>query len=314
MPRNSSFALPASEITPPAIYQGRREFLLASASGALLGSLGKVSSVHAAETPSLGNLLKSPWSVSEKPNTREQVTQYGNFYEFGPDKDSPARNAHRLRTSPWQVTVDGEVRTPKTFALEDILKWAPLEERIYRFRCVEGWSAVIPWAGFSFSELLKRVELTGNAKYVEFWSLSDPEQMPYVRVPVLDWPYMEALRLDEARHPLTLLAFGMYGETMPKQNGAPMRLIAPWKYGFKGAKSIVRIRFVEKQPQTTWMKASPGEYGFYSNVNPAVPHKRWAQSHERRLGEFFKRPTLPFNGYAEQVASLYSGMDLNKYF
>lgn len=314
MPRITSFTPPASEITPPDVYQHRRGFLLASAGSALLGTLGHTPAVRAADTRGLGNLLKSSLSLAEKPNPREQITEYGNFYEFGPDKDSPARNAHRLRLSPWQVTVDGEVRNPRNFALEEMLKWAPLEERIYRFRCVEGWSAVIPWAGFSFNEIFKRVEPTGNAKYVEFWSLADPEQMPYVRVPLLDWPYVEALRLDEARHPLTLLAFGMYGETMPKQNGAPVRLIVPWKYGFKGAKSIVRIRFVEKPPLTTWMKASPGEYGFYSNVNPAVPHRRWAQSHERRLGEFFKRPTLPFNGYAEQVASLYSGMDLQKNF
>ena len=312
MSRLLGFPPPSSEITSRALFERRRQLLLAGASGALLGGAGIPRLADAA--PGLGSLAKNTLSVAEKPTPREQVTQYGNFYEFGPDKDSPAKHAHRLRTSPWEITVDGEVKAPKTFGLEDILKWAPLEERVYRFRCVEGWSAVIPWAGFSFSELLKRVELTGNARFVEFWSLADPEQMPYVRVPVLDWPYVEALRLDEARHPLTMLAVGMYGEVMPKQNGAPVRLIVPWKYGFKGGKSIVRIRFVEKAPQTTWMKASPGEYGFFSNVNPAVPHKRWSQSHERRLGEFLKRPTLPFNGYAEQVAQLYSGMDLSKYF
>lgn len=244
----------------------------------------------------------------------ESATSYGNFYEFGPDKDSPAKNAHRLITRPWSVTIDGEVKTPKTFAIEDILKWAPLEERVYRLRCVEGWSAVIPWIGFPFSELLKRVDITGNAKFVEFHSLADPQQMPYVRLPLLDWPYIEALRLDEAMHPLTLLAMGMYGELMPKANGAPLRLVVPWKYGFKSAKSLVRIRFVEKQPKTAWMKAGPSEYGFYSNVNPAVDHPRWSQSQERRLGEFRKRPTQPFNGYGDQVASLYSGMDLRKNF
>ncbi|HRE16114.1 MAG TPA: protein-methionine-sulfoxide reductase catalytic subunit MsrP, partial [Rhodocyclaceae bacterium] len=237
-----------------------------------------------------------------------------NFYEFGPDKDSPGKNAHRLKTSPWSISIEGEVKKPKTFAIEDILKMAPLEERIYRLRCVEGWSAVIPWVGFSLAELIKRAEPTGNAKYIEFWSLADPEQMPYVRLPLLDWPYVEALRMDEAMHPLTLLAVGLYGEVLPKPNGAPVRLVVPWKYGFKSAKSIVKIRFVEKQPDTAWMKAAPKEYGFYSNVNPAVAHPRWSQSQERRLGEFSRRKTLPFNGYAEQVAQLYNGMDLRKYF
>jgi len=282
---------------------------------AAASSLGLQHSFAHADTAPFGKLLASPLSLSDdKPTAFKSVTTYGNFYEFGPDKDSPAKHAHRLRTRPWTVTVDGEVKTAKTFAIEDILNWAPLEERIYRMRCVEGWSAVIPWAGFSFNELLKRVEPTGNAKFVEFWSLADPEQMPYVRAPFLDWPYIEAIRLDEARHPLTLFALGMYGEVMPKQNGAPLRLVVPWKYGFKGAKSIVRIRFVEKQPETVWTKAAADEYGFYSNVNPDVPHKRWSQSHERRLGEFVKRKTLPFNGYAEQVAALYAGMDLRKYF
>ncbi len=262
----------------------------------------------------LEGVRPGPYSLDEKPTPMESVTAYGNFYEFGPDKDSPARHAHRLRTRPWTITVDGAVKTPLTFGIEDILKWAPLEERVYRLRCVEGWSAVIPWVGFPFSELVKRANVTGNAKFVEFRSLADPEQMPFVRAPFLDWPYLEALRLDEAMHPLTLLAVGMYGEAMPKQNGAPLRLVVPWKYGFKGAKSIVRVSFVERQPDTTWMKAAPSEYGFYSNVNPDVPHRRWSQSHERRLGEFFKRRTLPFNGYGEQVGRLYSGMDLKKFF
>lgn len=304
-----------SEITEPALYASRRSFVQGMLTMAAASSLGLQHSFAHANTAPFGKLLASPLSLSDdKPTAFKSVTTYGNFYEFGPDKDSPAKHAHRLRTRPWTVTVDGEVKTAKTFAIEDILNWAPLEERIYRMRCVEGWSAVIPWAGFSFNELLKRVEPTGNAKFVEFWSLADPEQMPYVRAPFLDWPYVEAIRLDEARHPLTLFALGMYGEVMPKQNGAPLRLVVPWKYGFKGAKSIVRIRFVEKQPETVWTKAAADEYGFYSNVNPDVPHKRWSQSHERRLGEFVKRKTLPFNGYAEQVAALYAGMDLRKYF
>ncbi len=304
-----------SEITEPALYASRRSFIQRMLTMAAASSLGLQHSFAHADTAPFGKLLASPLSLSDdKPTAFKSVTTYGNFYEFGPDKDSPAKHAHRLRTRPWTVTVDGEVKTAKTFAIEDILNWAPLEERIYRMRCVEGWSAVIPWAGFSFNELLKRVEPTGNAKFVEFWSLADPEQMPYVRAPFLDWPYIEAIRLDEARHPLTLFALGMYGEVMPKQNGAPLRLVVPWKYGFKGAKSIVRIRFVEKQPETVWTKAAADEYGFYSNVNPDVPHKRWSQSHERRLGEFVKRKTLPFNGYAEQVAALYAGMDLRKYF
>jgi len=304
-----------SEITEPALYASRRSFIQGMLTMAAASSLGLQHSFAHAYTAPFGKLLASPLSLSDdKPTAFKSVTTYGNFYEFGPDKDSPAKHAHRLRTRPWTVTVDGEVKTAKTFAIEDILNWAPLEERIYRMRCVEGWSAVIPWAGFSFNELLKRVEPTGNAKFVEFWSLADPEQMPYVRAPFLDWPYIEAIRLDEARHPLTLFALGMYGEVMPKQNGAPLRLVVPWKYGFKGAKSIVRIRFVEKQPETVWTKAAADEYGFYSNVNPDVPHKRWSQSHERRLGEFVKRKTLPFNGYAEQVAALYAGMDLRKYF
>ena len=304
-----------SEITEPAPYASRRSFVQGMLTMAAASSLGLQHSFAHADTAPFGKLLASPLSLSDdKPTAFKSVTTYGNFYEFGPDKDSPAKHAHRLRTRPWTVTVDGEVKTAKTFAIEDILNWAPLEERIYRMRCVEGWSAVIPWAGFSFNELLKRVEPTGNAKFVEFWSLADPEQMPYVRAPFLDWPYIEAIRLDEARHPLTLFALGMYGEVMPKQNGAPLRLVVPWKYGFKGAKSIVRIRFVEKQPETVWTKAAADEYGFYSNVNPDVPHKRWSQSHERRLGEFVKRKTLPFNGYAEQVAALYAGMDLRKYF
>lgn len=306
-----------SEVTSPEIYGARRSFLRSLALGVGATSLGLINDGHAAATERIRfeKVVPSQFSLSdEKATPYTSVTEYGNFYEFGPDKESPARNAHRLRTRPWTVSIEGEVKAPKTFSIEDILKWAPLEERIYRMRCVEGWSAVIPWVGIPLAELIKRSDVTGNAKFVEFWSLADPEQMPYVRFPFLDWPYIEALRLDEAMHPLALLGLGMYGEHMPKQNGAPLRIVIPWKYGFKGAKSIVKIRFVEKQPPTVWTKSAPDEYGFYSNVNPDVPHKRWSQSHERRLGEFFKRKTLPFNGYGEQVAGLYAGMDLRKNF
>ena len=310
MPRLTIRQPASSEITPSAVFAKRRQLLLASA-GSLIAQSARAAPQRGER---FGQLRDSPLSSRDKLTPYESVTSYGNFYEFGPDKDSPAKHAHRLQTRPWTVTIDGEVKQAKTFGIDDLLQWAPLEERIYRFRCVEGWSAVIPWVGLACSELLKHVELTGNAKFVEFWSLADPQQMPYVRVPFLDWPYVEALRIDEAMHPLSLLAVGMYGEVMPKQNGAPLRLVVPWKYGFKGAKSIVRIRFVEKQPATVWTKAAPDEYGFYANVNPEVPHKRWSQSHERRLGEFFKRPTLPFNGYGDQVAGLYTGMDLRRYF
>ena len=314
--RRHSGILP-SEITPSEIYNARRDFLRSLALGLGAAGLGLMGESRAAATERIRFEKITPGQFSagdEKITPYASVTEYGNFYEFGPDKDSPIRNAHRLRTRPWTVSIEGEVTTPKTFSIEDILKWAPLEERIYRMRCVEGWSAVIPWVGIPLAELIKRSDVMGNAKFVEFWSLADPEQMPYVRLPFLDWPYIEALRLDEAMHPLALLGLGMYGEHMPKQNGAPLRLVIPWKYGFKGAKSIVKIRFVEKQPPTVWTKSAPDEYGFYSNVNPDVPHKRWSQSHERRLGEFFKRKTLPFNGYGEQVAGLYAGMDLRKHF
>jgi len=309
--------LSPSEITSPEVYAQRREFLAAMGLGLAGAALGLTPSLSQANTPrgaKLPGVIPNREIIDEKLTSFETITSYGNFYEFGPDKDSPGKNAHRLRTSPWSIRIEGEVKAAKTFAIEDILKWAPLEERIYRLRCVEGWSAVIPWVGFSLSELIKRAEPTGNAKYIEFWSLADPEQMPYVRLPLLDWPYVEALRMDEAMHPLSLLAVGLYGEALPKPNGAPVRLVVPWKYGFKSAKSIVKIRFVEQQPNTAWMKAAPKEYGFYSNVNPAVDHPRWSQSQERRLGEFSRRKTLPFNGYAAQVADLYRGMDLRKFF
>jgi sulfoxide reductase catalytic subunit YedY len=246
------------------------------------------------------------------------VTTYNNFYEFGTDKSDPAKYAKSLKTRPWTVQVEGEVRKPGTFDIEGLLKLAPMEERIYRMRCVEGWSMVIPWVGWSISELIKRVEPTGNAKFVQFVTLADRAQMPGLRSSVLDWPYVEALRMDEAMHPLAMLAFGLYGEVLPNQNGAPVRLVVPWKYGFKSGKSIVAIRFLEKQPKTSWEKSAPQEYGFYSNVNPNVDHPRWSQAAERRIGEdgLFakKRPTLMFNGYEAQVGQLYAGMDLRKFY
>jgi sulfoxide reductase catalytic subunit YedY len=300
----------ASEITPPAVYARRREFLQASIGAATLFSLAPAQSLAA-----LGaGAQRSPFSTGEAATPLKHVTGYNNFYEFGTEKDDPARHAHRLATRPWEVTLDGLVKKPVTLGIEEILKLAPLEERIYRLRCVEGWSMVIPWLGFPLDVLLRKVEPLGNAKYVEFVTATQPENMPGLRTRVLDWPYVEGLRLDEARHPLTLLVLGLYGEVLPKQNGAPLRLAVPWKYGFKSAKSIVRIRFTDQEPQSSWMKASPREYGFYSNVNPQVDHPRWSQARERRIGEFAKRDTLMFNGYGDQVAALYSGMDLRKHF
>ena len=254
----------------------------------------------------------------EKPTSYKDVTTYNNFYEFGLDKDDPARNAGRMKTRPWTVAVEGEVGKPKVFDIEELLKLAPMEDRVYRMRCVEGWSMVIPWVGFPMAELIRRVEPTGNAKFVEFVTLADPKQMPGLSSKVIAWPYSEALRIDEANHPLTLLSFGLYGEVLPNQNGAPVRLVVPWKYGFKSGKSLVKIRFVEKQPVTSWVRSAPQEYGFYANVNPEVDHPRWSQATERRIGEdgFLarKRATLMFNGYAEQVAGLYAGMDLRRFY
>jgi sulfoxide reductase catalytic subunit YedY len=303
-----------SEITPPEIYARRREFLKTSI-GLGLAALAVPPAPSFAATVKLGDGAKiSAFSTDEVQTPLKHVTGYNNFYEFGTDKEDPARHAHQLKTRPWAVTVEGLVKKPVTLDIEDILKLAPLEERIYRLRCVEGWSMVIPWLGFPLSELLKKVEPLGSAKYVEFISAVQPETMPGVRRGTLDWPYVEGLRLDEAMHPLTLLVLGLYGEVLPKQNGAPIRLAVPWKYGFKSTKSIVRIRFTEQEPRTAWMKAAPQEYGFYSNVNPEVAHPRWSQASERRIGEFRKRSTLMFNGYADEVASLYSGMDLRKHF
>lgn len=259
----------------------------------------------------LGPLARNPFSAQEEPTARKAITTYNNFYELGTDKSDPAENTHRLKTSPWTLRIEGLVNKPRSFGMDELLKIAPLEERIYRMRCVEGWSMVIPWVGIPLATLLKQVDPQGSAKYVEFISHYDKATMTRG---VLDWPYNEGLRLDEARHPLTILAVGLYGDTLPIQNGAPVRLVVPWKYGFKGAKSLVTIRLTEKQPLTAWMKAGPSEYGFYSNVNPEVDHPRWSQATERRIGEFGKRKTLMFNGYGEQVASMYSGMDLRRFF
>jgi len=252
--------------------------------------------------------------VMDKPTSQKDITTYNNFYEFGTDKGDPSDYAGRFRASPWTVAIEGEVRKPQVLSLDDLRKLAPLEERVYRLRCVEGWSMVIPWTGYSLSALIRRVEPTGNARFVEFVTAVQPDTMPGLRTRVLDWPYVEGLRMDEAMQPLTLLTFGVYGETLPNQNGAPVRVVVPWKYGFKSGKSLVKIRFVEKRPATSWVKAAPQEYGFYANVNPDVPHPRWSQATERRIGEdgLFspKRKSLMFNGYADQVASLYAGMDL----
>ncbi len=310
-----------SEITPRAVFESRRSFMKQLAAGTLgsaaLLELASREAFAQGTNPKLAGKLNPAYSAMDKPTAYKDATSYNNFYEFGTDKADPAQYAHTLKPRPWTVTIDGEVKKPMTLDLDALLKLAPLEERLYRLRCVEGWSMVIPWMGYSFSEIIKRVEPTGNAKYVEFTSLADKKQMPGVGSRVLEWPYVEGLRLDEARHPLALLTLGMYGETLPNQNGAPVRIVVPWKYGFKSAKSIVRIRFVKDQPRTAWNVAAPQEYGFYSNVNPEVDHPRWSQASERRIGEdsFFtrKRKTLMFNGYAD-VASLYAGMDLKKYF
>ena len=304
-----------SEITPPEVYFSRRALL----AGALASGVSALA--HASRVPAPGEPLNytrnEKLSVSEAPNKYEEITTYNNFYEFGTDKEDPSENARSLHTSPWSVSVDGEAEVRGTFTLEDILKGQSLEERIYRFRCVEAWSLVVPWVGFPLSSLVTRFKPTSRAKYVEFTTLYDLHQMPGERVPVLNWPYVEGLRIDEAMHPLTLMVVGLYGRVLPNQDGAPLRLIVPWKYGFKGIKSIVKIGFTSTQPRTAWNIAAPDEYGFYANVNPQVDHPRWSQASERRIGAPFlaaRRPTLPFNGYAEQVASLYQGMDLRRYF
>jgi sulfoxide reductase catalytic subunit YedY len=311
-----------SEITPFERYVNRRQFMAGAGALALTPLLASAAAAAPSPAPP-GEPLKAArnaaFSTGEGVTKFESVTTYNNFYEFGVEKEDPARLAHTLRPRPWSVVVEGLVQKPKTFDIEELLRLTPMEERVYRLRCVEGWSMVIPWIGYSLSALLKRVEPTGNAKFVEFLTLVDPEQFPGQKKGLfsfspIEWPYTEGLRMDEAMHPLTLLTFGMYGQVLPNQDGAPIRVVVPWKYGFKSAKSIVRIRLVEQQPDTTWAKAAPQEYGFYSNVNPEVDHPRWSQATERRIGEFMRRKTLMFNGYADQVASLYAGMDLRKNF
>jgi len=314
-----------SEITDHASFLGRRDFMRTAAGLGLAGGLcgvglGKSGTVHAATK--LSGVTKSTYSVNETLTPLEAITSYNNYYEFGTDKPDPAAYAGKLKTRPWQVKIEGEVGKPKTYDIEDLLKLAPLEERVYRMRCVEGWSMVIPWVGFPLAALIKRADPTGNAKFVEFVTLLDPAQMPGQGARVLQWPYVEGLRMDEAMHPLTLLTLGLYGEVLPNQNGAPVRVVVPWKYGFKSAKAIVKIRFTQQQPRTSWELAGPSEYGFYSNVNPHVDHPRWSQARERRiektsvLESLFekKRDTLMFNGYEDQVAQLYAGMDLKKNF
>jgi len=310
--------IPSSEITPQSMYLNRRKFLVtaglagAAAAGAK-GILDIANPERAYAEEKIPNLQKSPFSTTEKITPEQTVANYNNYYEFSTEKDEPAKLATKFRTRPWKVKIEGDVSKKQEWDIDSILKFAPAEERIYRHRCVEGWSIVVPWIGFSLSELIKRADPLGKAKFVEFTTILDPSQMPGQTRNVLDWPYVEGLRMDEAMHPLTLLCFGMYGTSLPNQDGAPVRLIVPWKYGFKSAKAIVRIKFTDKQPVNTWNRSAPNEYGFYSNVNPNVDHPRWSQKTERRLGEFFKRPTLMFNGY-DQVASLYSGMDLKKNF
>lgn len=323
----SASDVPASEIATPRIWRRRREIVKSAFAAPLWASAAVASEANAQTSPDIlqgggpgAKLNARPGRVyaMEKATPYKDVTTYNNYYEFGTEKEEPSRNAQSLKTRPWTLAVEGLVAKPRTFDLEELLKLAPLEERIFRMRCVEGWSMVIPWIGFSLSELIKRVEPTGAAKYLEFHTLADARQMPGLKSSVLQWPYVEGLRLDEAQNPLTTLALGLYGEVMPNQNGAPVRLVIPWKYGFKSGKSIVKIRFVEKQPITSWNRAAPHEYGFFSNVNPDVDHPRWSQATERRIGEdgFLqrKRKTLMFNGYAEQVASMYSGMDLKTLF
>lgn len=315
-------AIKSSEITDKQLYLSRRDFMRVTTQslGVLAAGMAAPSllmgsqEAEASTAAKLNGLRKSAFSTSDTLTPYKDVTTYNNFYEFGTDKYSPAQLAGTLNPRPWTIAVEGEIKKPKTFDIDALLKLAPLEERIYRLRCVEGWSMVIPWVGFSLSELIKQVEPNSNAKFVEFISLHDPKQMPGQRSSVLDWPYVEGLRMDEAMHPLAILAVGLYGEVLPNQNGAPVRLVAPWKYGFKNAKSIVKIRFVSKPSASSWMKANANEYGYFANVNPAVDHPRWSQAKERRIGEFSKRETLMFNGYAEQVAQLYSGMDLRKFF
>lgn len=321
-----------SEITPRAVYEGRRAWLKEATLGGLAASGWNAWLASEAQAQAAGTIVRPGKHAAlqtvrsnvvgayamDKITPFDTITSYNNFYEFGTDKEDPAENAHTLQTRPWSVSIEGEVGKPLKLGLDELLKLGAMEERVYRLRCVEGWSMVIPWVGYSLSTLIQRAQPTSKAKYVEFISLADPKQMPGVRSGVLDWPYVEGLRIDEAMHPLTMMAFGLYGEVLPNQNGAPLRLVVPWKYGFKSAKSIVKIRLVEKEPVSSWTKANRGEYGFYSNVNPKVDHPRWSQASERRIGEggLFspRKATLMFNGYEAQVSQLYAGMDLKKFY
>jgi sulfoxide reductase catalytic subunit YedY len=318
------------EITPERLYMRRREFMrnaaiFAATSASVGGGLlwltrGRRADSKPVASPggpggaALAIARRSTYSTEETLTPYRDVTTYNNFYEFGVEKSDPAEHASSLRPRPWTVSIEGEVRRPQVIDIDQLLGWFPLEERVYRMRCVEAWSMVIPWVGFPLGDLLKRLEPTSRARYVAFTTLHDPQQMPEQRRNLLEWPYVEGLRIDEAMHPLAMLATGLYGKALPNQNGAPLRLVVPWKYGFKGIKSIVKISLTETQPPTTWNLAAPGEYGFYANVNPAVDHPRWSQATERRIGELRRRPTLPFNGYAEQVAGLYAGMNLREFF
>ena len=306
------------DVTPLPLYLRRREFLALGAGATVTAAALALARSALAKgeplPPLLPNLKKGAFATDEPQTPYEDVTHYNNYYEFGTDKSDPAANAGAFPARPWTVSFEGEIKKPQTVGIDDLMKWFPLEERIYRMRCVEAWSMVIPWVGFPLGDLIRRLEPTPRAKYAAFIGLHDPAKMPGQRRAVLEWPYAEGLRLDEALHPLALLAVGLYGRLLPNQNGAPLRLVAPWKYGFKGIKAITKIRLLEKEPPTTWNRMAPNEYGFYANVNPEVDHPRWSQARERRIGEFFKRKTLPFNGYAEQVAHLYDGMDLRKLY
>lgn len=312
-------SIASSEITSEAIWHSRRAWLRHAGMGIVAagaGSLGPVASSWAQnEQAPLAAKPNADYQLMDKPTSEKDITSYNNYYEFGTGKTDPFENAHKLQTRPWTVSVEGEVARPRSFDIDDLLKLAPMEERIYRLRCVEAWSMVIPWSGYSLSTLLKAVEPTSKAKFVEFTTVVQKENMPGVSSRIIDWPYIEGLRMDEAMHPLAMLVFGVYGKQLPNQNGAPLRLAVPWKYGFKSGKSIVRIRLLENMPMTSWVKIAPQEYGFYANVNPDVPHPRWSQATERRIGDGFFAPrvdTLMYNGYAEQVASLYAGMDLRE--
>ncbi len=311
-------AIPFRDITPESVYTRRRDFLRGGAAAAigatLIGRAGEARALSEKDFAAIPKFKPNSYKVDEARTPFHDVATYNNFYEFGTGKEDPAQNAGTLKTRPWTVTCEGEIKKSETIDIDKLLKMFALEERVYRFRCVEAWSMVIPWVGFPLGWLIKKLEPTSRAKYVAFETLNDPEQMPGLRRGVLDWPYVEGLRIDEAMHPLTMLAVGLYGRVLPNQNGAPVRLVVPWKYGFKSIKSIVKIRLVEKQPPTSWNVSAPGEYGFYSNVNPDVDHPRWSQARERRIGEFQKRKTLPFNGYANEVAGLYAGLDLRKNF